>query len=42
MFTEKEKVLVEQGGFTASTFLYSTGVVGLRVRNGSGEIVMLP
>jgi hypothetical protein len=42
MFTEKEKVLVEHGAFTASTFLYSTGVEGLRVRNGSGEIVMLP
>ena len=41
-FAEKEQVLVRHHGLTASTFLFSTGVEGLRVSNGVGEMVMLP
>jgi hypothetical protein len=41
-FSEAEKTLVEFEGLTASTFLFSTGVHGLRLKNQVGEIVMLP
>ena len=41
-FGEAEKVLVTHGGMTASTFRYSTGVEGLRIRNGAGHIDLLP
>jgi hypothetical protein len=41
-FTEAEKTLAEYAGLTASTFLYPTGVAGLRLANQVGQIVMLP
>jgi hypothetical protein len=41
-FTEKEQLLVEHHGLKASTFLFSTGVEGLRITNGVGEMAMLP
>jgi hypothetical protein len=41
-FTETEKTLAEHAGLTASTFLYPTGVAGLRLTNQVGQIEMLP
>jgi len=41
-FTEAEKILAEYEGLAASTFLYPTGVAGLRLTNQVGQIVMLP
>ncbi len=42
MFGEKERTLVEHGPFSASTFRSESGVCGLRMGNGAGELVMLP
>ncbi|MDR3355070.1 MAG: DUF4432 family protein [Synergistaceae bacterium] len=41
-FSECEKELGTWGGLRASTFIYSTGVYGIRVGNERGEIVVLP
>ena len=41
-FSERERPLLEAGEFSASTFLYATGVAGLRLRNAQVELVMLP
>jgi hypothetical protein len=41
-FGEREKTLVEHGPLTASTFLYESGVCGLRVKNELGQLVLLP
>lgn len=41
-FNEKEKLLMELGGLTVSTFVYSTGVQALRVKNTKGELIILP
>jgi hypothetical protein len=42
MFAERERVLLEHGSLLASTFLYESGVCGLRLKNELGELVMLP
>jgi hypothetical protein len=42
MFTELEKPLVESGELTASTFRFPSGVCALRLKNGLGELVVLP
>ena len=42
MFAENEQTLVEHGPLSASTFRFSTGVCGLRLRNDEGELVLLP
>lgn len=41
-FTEKEKLFAQHDGLSASTFIYNTGVEGLRISNTVGEIVVLP
>lgn len=41
-FSDCETILATAGNLTASTFLYSTGVVGLRITNSCGEIEVLP
>jgi hypothetical protein len=41
-FTEAEKTLTKHDGLTAFTFLYSTGVHGLRLVNKVGQIIVLP
>ncbi len=41
-FSETERTLAEYEGMTASTFLYSSGVHGLRLSNQVGEITLLP
>jgi hypothetical protein len=41
-FTEKEKMLVEYEGLSASVFRYESGVGGLRLKNSRGQLVMLP
>jgi hypothetical protein len=41
-FTEAEKTLAEYEDLQATTFLYPTGVAGLRLLNQVGRIVMLP
>ena len=42
VFTTKERLLVESGPLSASTFIYESGVLGLRIQNEVGELVMLP
>ena len=42
MFGDSEKILVTSGEFAISTFLYSTGVAGLRVCNSAGQFTLLP
>jgi hypothetical protein len=42
IFSEKEKVLVVSGSLSASSFRFDSGVAGLRLKNGLGELVMLP
>lgn len=39
---EREKILVEQGILTASTFRFDSGVCGLKLSNELGQIVLLP
>ena len=41
-FSEAEKTLAEFNSLSASTFLFSTGVAGLRLVNEVGQIVVLP
>ena len=41
-FGEKEKVLLENEGMSASTFLFDSGVHGLRIKNRLGSMVLLP
>lgn len=41
-FREKEKVLILNESMSASTFIFESGVYGLRIKNKCGEIVMLP
>ena len=41
-FAERERVLVEHASLSAITFLFESGVCGLRLRNELGELVMLP
>lgn len=41
-FSEAEKVLAEYQGLTASTFVYSSGVSALRLKNQAGQIIALP
>lgn len=41
-FGETEHTVARFEGLTASTFLYRSGVAGLRIRNALGEISMLP
>src|SRR5262245_52073865 len=41
-FGDAETVLATRGVLAASTFRYSTGVAGLRLRNEIGQIVLLP
>ncbi len=41
-FSQAEKILAEYEGLTASTFLYPTGVAGLRLANQVGQITVLP
>jgi hypothetical protein len=41
-FSELEKPLVESGELAASSFRFSSGVRALRLKNGLGELVVLP
>jgi hypothetical protein len=41
-FSELEKPLAEMGGLQASTFLYPSGVHGVRLRNMLGQMIVLP
>ena len=42
LFNEKEKPLFHFGEFTASTFLFDSGVHALRIKNSRGAIIVLP
>ena len=42
MFDDKERKLVEHGPLSASVFRYESGVCGVRIGNGTGELVLLP
>ncbi len=41
-FAGRERAVVESGSLTATTFLFESGVAGVRLRNKVGELVMLP
>lgn len=41
-FAAHESLLIEHGSLSASTFRFSTGVCGLRMRNERGQLIMLP
>ncbi len=41
-FTENEKTILDTGFLSASTFLFDSGVLGLRLKNSRGELVILP
>ena len=41
-FGEREKVLLETPGLSATAFRFGSGVCAVRLRNDEGEIVMLP
>jgi hypothetical protein len=41
-FQWTERTLVDRGSLSASTFLFESGVHGVRLRNEHGELVMLP
>ncbi|MDR1744639.1 MAG: DUF4432 domain-containing protein [Planctomycetota bacterium] len=41
-FTQQEREIVCCGEFTASAFVYPTGIEAVRIRNARGEIIMLP
>ncbi|MCL2879523.1 MAG: DUF4432 family protein [Treponema sp.] len=41
-FERAEKTILESGCLTASLFRYESGVCGLRIRNLSGQLVILP
>ena len=42
MFGETERPLCRSDAFEVSTFRFDSGVAGLRIANGRGEIIMLP
>ncbi len=42
LFSERETILVKSGSLSASTFVYQSGVCGLRLVNEVGQLVMLP
>lgn len=42
MFDSRERLLVEYGNLTATSFRYESGVCALRLRNEPGEAVILP
>ena len=42
MFTEKEKLILENGSMKAYAFIYPTGVEAIRVENEKGYFVILP
>jgi hypothetical protein len=42
LFGERERVVAERGELIASTFLYDSGVQGLRIANNVGNLVLLP
>ncbi len=42
LFGEQERTLVEHGPLSASTFLFDSGVCGVRLKNERGELVLLP
>lgn len=41
-FEKAEKLLIESGEFSASTFIYSTGVKAVKIKNSKGEFISLP
>ncbi len=41
-FSEKEKILVQAGSLSASTFIFERGVCAVRIKNEASELVMLP
>ena len=41
-FVERERTLIEHGPLSASTFLFDSGVCGVRLKNERGELVLLP
>ncbi len=41
-FTSREEILIEQGPFTASLFLFDSGIQALRIRNERSDLVLLP
>ena len=41
-FAERERILVQHDSLSASTFLFESGVCGLRLANGLGHLVLLP
>ena len=41
-FTELEKTVIESGELNCSTFVYSTGVKAVRIKNSKGNLVVLP
>lgn len=41
-FGESERLLIQAGAFSVTSFLYSTGVAALRVKNEKGELIWLP
>lgn len=42
MFGERERDIVSQGAFSATTFKFDSGVAAVRLRNEHGELVVLP
>ncbi len=42
LFAEKEKTFIESGPLSVSTFRFSSGVCGLRLKNEAGDLVLLP
>jgi len=42
MFSQQEHLLVEAGEFSTTSFQFVSGVRALRLRNGRGEIILLP
>ncbi len=42
MWREGEHLLIEHGALSASLFLYSSGVMAIRLRTAHGELVLLP
>lgn len=42
MFGEREREIITQGTFTATTFKFDSGVAAIRLRNEHGELVVLP
>ena len=42
MFSSKERVVVEHAGLTATTFIYNSGVLAVKLTNRRGEIILLP